>query len=341
VKGADMIKISGISKNYKNFQLKDISLEIEKGDYLVILGPSGSGKTVLLEIIATLEKPDSGIIKGVDNSKIGFIYQDLMLFPHLSVFDNIAYGLKMRGVQTEIIKENVFQVSKSLNIEHLSDRSVKTLSGGEKQRVAIARAIIYKPELLLFDEPTASLDHNVKVEIQKLFRQIHRETGATVVHVTHDFNEALSVADKIAVLKNGSIVQFGTPESIFNQPANSFVADFVGYRNVYSGTIEDNYFISGNMKIYLENENCKKVYIALKSEDVVISTEKIESSARNSFEGEVVDIEKKLNGYGVVVKSDFEIHSTVTSASFDNLKLTVGSKVFITFKSSAARVFSH
>ncbi len=336
-----MIKLSGISKNYKIFSLKDISLEIQKGEYLVILGPSGSGKTLLLEIIASLEKPHKGSIEGVDNSKIGFIYQNLMLFPHLSVFDNIAYGLKMRGNKKMKVSETVVQTSKKLHIEHLLERNIKTLSGGEKQRVAIARAVVYKPELLLFDEPTAALDQNVKNEIQKLFRQIHRETGATVIHVTHDFNEALSVADKIAVIKNGAIVQFGTPEEIFNTPADSFVADFVGYRNVYSGKIEDNCFISGNIKIYVESKDRKKVYIAVKSEDTILSVEKIKSSARNSFHGEITDIEKKFNGYNIVVNAGFEICSTITSASFNNLELDIGKKVFITFKSSAVKVFCH
>ncbi len=336
-----MIKLSEISKNYKNFSLKNISLEIQKGEYLVILGPSGSGKTLLLEIIASLEKPHTGTVEGADSSKIGFIYQDLMLFPHLSVFDNIAYGLKMRGMETSKIKEKVLQFSKDLNIDTLLDRSVRTLSGGEKQRVAIARAIVFEPQLLLIDEPTASLDQKMKSEIHTIFRKVHKRTKATVIHVTHDFNEALSVADKIAVLNNGTLVQYGSPEEIFNTPVNSFVADFVGYRNVYSGRIKDNHFVSGKMKIYLESENMEKVYVAIKADDTVISSDRIDSSAKNSFEGEITDIEKKLNGYSVVVNAGFELHSTITAASFENMKLSVGRKVFITFKSSAVRVFHH
>ncbi len=336
-----MIKLSGISKNYENFSLKDISLEIQKGEYLVILGPSGSGKTLLLEITASLEKPHAGTVEGVDSSKIGFIYQDLMLFPHLSVFDNIAYGLKMRGMETSKIREKVLRCSKDLNIEALLDRSVKTLSGGEKQRVAIARAIVFEPELLLIDEPTASLDQKRKSEIHRIFRKIHKKTNATVIHVTHDFNEALSVADKIAVLNNGKLVQYGYPEEIFNTPADSFVADFVGYRNVYSGRIEENCFISGNIKIYLESENMEKAYIAIKAEDTIVSLDRIDSSAKNSFEGVITDVEKKLNGYTVVVNAGFEIHCAITASSFENMELSSGMKVFITFKSSAVMVFCH
>jgi molybdopterin-binding protein len=336
-----MIKISGVSKKFSDFELKNINLDINKGAYLVILGPSGSGKTVLLEIIANVEKMDSGNITGVDHSRIGFIYQDLMLFPHMTVFENIAYGLRMRGVEKDIIKKEVESCSQKLQIAHLLGRSIKTLSGGEKQRTAIARAIVFKPDLLLFDEPTSALDQNIKNDIQKLFRQIHRETGATVIHVTHDFNEALSVADEIAILNDGTIVQSGTPETIFNFPANSAVADFLGFRNVYQGKVKDNCFLNNGKRIYIETQDCENVYIAVRSEEIILSIQKMESSARNSFQGKVTDIEKKYSGADVTVDVGFEIHSNITGESLKKLDLFIGKEVFITFKSSSVKVFNH
>lgn len=226
---------------YKSFGpvevLKDISLSIEKGDFLVLVGPSGCGKSTLLNCIAGLEETTSGQVeiagRDVTNEPprdrdIAMVFQSYALYPTMTVADNIGFGMKVRGVAKPVIAEKVNEVASLLQIDPLLDRRPSQLSGGQRQRVAMGRALVRDPALFLFDEPLSNLDAKLRVEMRAEIKRLHQSTGATIVYVTHDQIEAMTLATKIVVLKDGIIQQIGTPEDIYDRPANTFVADFMG-----------------------------------------------------------------------------------------------------------------
>jgi len=335
------LRLENVNKHFEAFQVRDIDLDIREGEYFVILGPSGAGKTLILEMIAGLLEPDSGKIHGTENRNKGFIYQDYMLFPHLNVFNNIAYGLKIRKKEKNEIKRHVEATAVKLEIEHLLTRDVLTLSGGEKQRVAIARAMIISPDIYLFDEPTAALDRNARVRTQELFVKLHKETGAIFVHVTHDFEEALALADRIAVLKEGRILQCGKPDDIFNHPKTKEIADFLGYRNVFGGEINDFRMTVDGIELMVPKETAEFAYIAIKSDDIIISTEKFESSARNAFKGTVSNVLKKSSVAEVVVDIGIPLAVDITRKSCEEMNIKPGDPLWATFKVSSLKVFEH
>jgi molybdate/tungstate transport system ATP-binding protein len=336
-----MISIVKASKIYEGFEIRDICLEIRDGEYFVILGPSGAGKTLLLEMIAGLISPDEGSISGVNWSKIGLIYQDYMLFPHLNVFQNIAYGLRIKKEKRESTEQAVMTISRELGIDPLLYRDINTLSGGEKQRVAIARAMVMKPEIFLLDEPTAALDLNTRTQIQQIIMRLHKKLQPTVIHVTHDFDEALALGDRIALLFAGRIVQTDKPENLFNNPANKTVADFLGYKNVFSGEIRATYLHINGIKIATPEDTADLAYIAIRSNDIILSKEKILSSARNSFPGEIVKIINRTSHVEVIVNIGVNLHIDITYQSHLEMGLQVGHKIWTTFKTVAVKVFEH
>ncbi len=247
------VQVRDLWVDLDEFHLREINLDVAAGEYFVVLGPTGGGKTVLLETIAGLHQPDKGriMLDGEDVTDapperrgIGFVYQDYMLFPHLNVAGNIAFGLKLRRMARETIEEQVTTISQLLGIDHLLHRRPGTLSGGEAQRVALARALVVEPRLLLLDEPLSALDPETREGLQRELARVHRELGTTTVHVTHDFEEAVALGDRIAVVNEGRVVQVGSPEEIFRRPGSEFVARFVGVRNIFRGEIrpgEDGY----------------------------------------------------------------------------------------------------
>ena len=335
------LRLENISKYFAEFRVTGIDLEIQNGEYFVFLGPSGAGKTLILEMIAGLLIPDSGKIYGIKGQKTGFIYQDYMLFPHLNVFDNIAYGLKIRKTNKDIIRRQVEEVAAKLEIDHLLKRDVLTLSGGEKQRVAIARAMIISPDIYLFDEPTAALDRNTRVKTQQLFVKLHKDTGAIFVHVTHDFEEALSLADRMAILKDGKILQCGRPDDIFNNPGTKEIADFLGYRNVFGGVINNNIISIDGIEIMVPKETSTFAYIAVKSDDIIISRRKFQSSARNSFKGTVTNVLKKASVAEVILDIGIPLIIDITRKSCEEMAVKTGDKLWATFKVSSLKVFEH
>ncbi len=336
-----MIKLERVNKNYGDFHIQDFSLEVSLGEYFVILGPSGAGKTLLLEMMAGLESPDSGKITGLDRSRTGLIYQDYMLFPHMNVFQNIAYGLTIRKEKKQVIKTQVESVSEQLGIENLLSRDIKTLSGGEKQRAAIARAMVMQPDVYLLDEPTAALDLSTKTQIQRLILNIHKKDNPTVVHVTHDFEEALAMGDRIGLLFSGQLIQKDTPEKVFNHPISKKAADFLGYKNVFSGRIKDYIMDIDGIPIMTTEKEAEKAHIAVRSNDILLSRAKLESSARNSFSGKVVKGIKRTNHMEVVVDIGVLLYVDITYPSFKEMRLRAGTRIWATFKTAAVKVFLH
>jgi len=242
-----IIEIKNVSKSFgdKNV-LKDINLYINQGEFLTLLGPSGCGKTTLLRMIAGFLQPDEGsiLLDGKDlagtspyERPLNTVFQRYALFPHLDVYDNIAFGLKLKKVPQEEIDKRVRRVLKLVAMSDYEDRDVETLSGGQQQRIAIARAIVNQPKVLLLDEPLAALDLKMRKDMQIELKEMHKTLGITFIYVTHDQEEALTLSDTVVVMNEGCIQQIGTPTDIYNEPVNSFVADFIGESNILNGTM--------------------------------------------------------------------------------------------------------
>ena len=243
----NIIELKGITKRYEdNFTaVEDFNLEVRKGEFVTFLGPSGCGKTTTLRMIAGFDIPTEGkiLLNGEDISKlppnkrpINTVFQRYALFPHLNIFDNIAFGLKLQNKYTrKEIAEKVRHALEVVDLEGFEKRNVTTLSGGQQQRIAIARAIVNEPEILLLDEPLGALDLKMRKEMQLELKAMHKELGITFIYVTHDQEEALTMSDKVVVMSDGMIQQVGTPEEIYNEPKNVFVADFIGESNIVDG----------------------------------------------------------------------------------------------------------
>ena len=240
-----IIEIKHISKSFGDkCILRDVSIFVKQGEFLTLLGPSGCGKTTLLRMIAGFGSPDSGeiLINGTDITNmppherpVNTVFQRYALFPHLDVYENIAFGLKLQKVPEAEIEKRVRKVLKMVSMTDYEDRDVDSLSGGQQQRVAIARAIVNQPKVLLLDEPLSALDLKMRKDMQIELKEMHRKLGITFIYVTHDQEEALTLSDTIVVLDNGNIRQVGTPTDIYNEPQNAFVADFIGESNILNG----------------------------------------------------------------------------------------------------------
>lgn len=244
-----LIRLENISKRFDdNLVLDGISLNIRKNEFLTLLGPSGCGKTTTLRILGGFEKSDTGQvlhhekdIKDVPPYKrnINTVFQRYALFPHMNVYHNVAFGLTVKKESKEIIKDKVTKALERVNLTGYEKRSVNQLSGGQQQRVAIARAIINEPEVLLLDEPLGALDLKLRQEMQYELKSLQQDLGITFVYVTHDQEEALTMSDTVVVMNNGIIQQLGTPEDIYNEPVNAFVADFIGESNIFEGVMKE------------------------------------------------------------------------------------------------------
>jgi len=348
-----MIEIKNLSVDLGTFLLQDINLKIERGEYFIILGPTGTGKTILLESIAGLHPIKSGEIwlNGREVTKleaekrgIGFVYQDYALFPHLSVKGNLLFGLKQKGRSKDEMQLIVEWVTGLLGVSHLLERNPSTLSGGERQKVALARALSISPQVLLLDEPLSALDPHAREGVQQELRQIHHRLKATIVHVTHDFEEAIALGDRIAVLGEGRILQVGTPEQIFRQPNSEFVARFAMSRNIFAGEVRDandghvTITIEG-MKLEVVTELRGKLHAALRPEDILISREPLRSSARNCLRGTITHINNRGSTLYLTVSTPLDFICLLTRRSFEEMGLRVGEEVYTTFKASAIHVF--
>ncbi len=248
------IELRGIKKDYQGTEIvKGIDITIEEGEFAVIVGPSGCGKSTLLRMIAGLEDISSGelVIGGKlmnmvppDQREIAMVFQSYALYPHMTVADNIGFALSLQKVPKEEIATRVRDVAKMLELEHLLDRKPAALSGGQRQRVAIGRAIVKRPKVILFDEPLSNLDAKLRVQMRAELTKLHREFGSTIVYVTHDQVEAMTMAQKIVVLHNGHVAQMGAPLDLYHQPDNTFVAQFIGVpkMNLVKGRLQHGLF---------------------------------------------------------------------------------------------------
>ena len=255
-----LIEFKNIVKEFDGkLVLKGVSLDIYENEFVTLLGPSGCGKTTLLRILGGFLEPTEGhvLFDGQDISKvppykreINTVFQKYALFPHMNVYNNIAFGLKIKKEPKDIIEQKVMRMLKLVNLEDYADRNVTEMSGGQQQRVAIARALVNEPSVLLLDEPLGALDHKLRQEMQHELKRIQQEVGITFIFVTHDQEEALTMSDKIVVMKEGEIQQIGSPTDIYNEPVNEYVATFIGESNIIDGVMLEDYKVMFEDKIF-------------------------------------------------------------------------------------------
>ena len=253
------IVVKNLSKQFGTFKaLDNVSLEVPSGSLLALLGPSGSGKTTLLRIIAGLENADEGRVhyekedvthQSPRDREVGFVFQHYALFRHMTIFENVAFGMRVRSLPRAEIQDRVHELLRLVRLEGLHKRYPSQLSGGQRQRVALARALAVKPRMLLLDEPFGALDAKVRQELRQWLRQLHDEIHLTTVFVTHDQEEAFEVADRVVVMNHGHIEQSGTPQEVFDHPATPFVMDFLGNVNVFHGRVQDGMAMMGALNI--------------------------------------------------------------------------------------------
>ncbi len=305
-----IIRLEGVFKSYDGEQvLKGIDLEIGDKEFVTLLGPSGCGKTTTLRIIGGFETPDSGNVyfdgKAINDMPphkrpVNTVFQKYALFPHLNVYENIAFGPRLRGMEKKELHEKVTKMLEIVNLRGFERRSISTLSGGQQQRVAIARALINEPRVLLLDEPLGALDLKLRKDMQMELKNIQQRTGITFVYVTHDQEEALSMSDTVVVMDNGEIQQIGSPQDIYNEPENAFVADFIGESNIVDGIMLEDYFVSFSGKKFrcLDRGFGKNepVDIVVRPEDVDVVSEE-----RGMLTGVVTSVTFKGVHYEIIV----------------------------------------
>ena len=309
----NIIELKHISKVYDDNGFKavdDFNLEVKRGEFVTFLGPSGCGKTTTLRMIAGFELPSGGeiLLNGEDISRlpankrpINTVFQRYALFPHMNIYENIAFGLKLKKLSKDEIKKKVKRVLSIVDLEGFETRKISTLSGGQQQRIAIARALVNEPEILMLDEPLGALDLKMRKEMQLELKSMHDRLGITFIYVTHDQEEALTMSDKIVVLSEGKIQQIGTPEDIYNEPKNAFVADFIGESNIFKG------IMTGHMKVrfcggeFIGMDDVAEgtlVDVVVRPEDVILT-----NSEEGTVIGEVTSVIFKGMHYEVAVES--------------------------------------
>ena len=345
------IIIKNAQKRYgDNIIIEDLSLDIKQGEFFTLLGPSGCGKTTLLRMIAGFNSIENGDfyfnekrINDLDPSKrnIGMVFQNYAIFPHLTVEQNVEFGLKNRKVSKDVMKAETDKFLKLMQIDEYRDRMPDRLSGGQQQRVALARALVIKPDVLLMDEPLSNLDAKLRVEMRTAIKEIQNSIGITTVYVTHDQEEAMAVSDRIAVMKDGEIQHLGQPKDIYQRPANLFVATFIGKTNVLKGTLDASTLkIAGKYDVNLNNikdKNTKgNVTISIRPEEFVID----ESQAKDGMKAFIdSSVFLGLNTHYFAHLENGEKLEIVQESKIDNIN-PKGTEVYLKVKQDKINVFT-
>ena len=312
------ISIKSVTKTYGDFHaLNDVNLEVNSGEFLTLLGPSCSGKTTLLMVLAGFTRPDYGSVKFGEEEvilkpphlrEIGMVFQNYALFPHMNVEDNIGYPQKLRGVSKSETKLNVDEALSIVKLDGLGKRRVGELSGGQKQRVALARAIVFKPKILLMDEPLSALDKKLREEMQIELRQLHDSLNITTVYVTHDQKEALTMSDRIAVINDGQLMQLDTPNEIYKRPNNAFIADFIGESSLLSVKVQGGAAYLGASEICAnQTPDRDGDYLLMVRPEKLFLAERTEKDT-NFFDGLVEESIFQGESQLMVIKLDPEIY---------------------------------
>ena len=348
------LEVRDLCLNVGGFELSRIELKAEKGDYLALIGPTGSGKSLLLETIIGFYRLEKGriILEEKDITdlppnmrQISIVYQDHMLFPHMDVFENIAYALRKKLRDKKQIEAEVRQIAGVLGIGELLYRKPATLSGGEKQRAALARSLVVRPKLLLLDEPFSALDARTREKLREMLKKAISEYSTTVLHVTHDFEDVWTLANRVVVIRRGEVMQTGDPESVFKRPSPDFVAEFLG-TNVLKGKVKAlegklTVIEAEGLEIYSSDlaDPGEEIAVSIRPEEIILARETVESSARNILRGNVTGVFKKEHLVVVEVKmGNAEIKAVITSTSCEMLGLKPGRETYAVFKASNARI---
>ena len=315
-----VIELENVTKSFgDNVILKDFDFKVKKDEFLTILGPSGCGKTTILRLIGGFEEPDEGkiLFNGEDitnkepyERKINTVFQKYALFPHMNVYNNIAFGLNIKKMDKKIIKEKVKEVLKLVNLVGFENREIESLSGGQQQRIAIARALVNEPEVLLLDEPLGALDLKLRQAMQIELKRIQKSVGITFIYVTHDQEEALSMSDTVVVLNNGEIQQMDSPLNIYNEPKNAFVADFIGESNIIKAKMLSDFkvrFLDYDFPCVDKGfKDMEDVEVVVRPEDVLLVDEnyQIEGTVTSLvFKGVHYEMTVDVDGYSMLVQS--------------------------------------
>ena len=350
-----MIEIKDLSLRLGEFFLKDINFSIGDSEYFVILGPTGARKTVLLECVAGLHHIKKGEIRfdGADvtnrvpeERNLGYVPQDYVLFPFLSVFDNIAFGLKRVKITRPEIQERVGELAELMGVSHLLRRQTRSLSGGERQRIALARALAPSPKLLLLDEPLGALDLRTAKYLRLELRRIHRQLGLTTIHITHDLMEALEMADRVAVIQNGQVEQVAEPEKMLFYPEGEKVADFIGAPNILDcdycrdlgqGVMEVG---CGKLKLTVPHEGGAIHKVAILPRHIYVSETRPPGLSVNGFQGFITSIEPVANTVKIWIDvAGNNLMSEIPSYIFEEMNLAVGKEIFLILRMRRIRVY--
>ena len=330
-----IVELKHVGKRYGDTQvLKDVNIEIEQGKFYTLLGPSGSGKTTILRAIAGFLDVSEGEVlfdgKRINDvpanqRKVNTVFQDYALFPHLNVFDNVAFGLRLHRMSKETIKTKVTDALKMVRLQGYADREISELSGGQQQRVAIARAIVLEPQVLLLDEPLSALDAKLRKDMQYELRELQERLGITFLFVTHDQEEALALSDEIFVMNDGQVQQSGTPVDIYDEPVNHFVADFIGESNIIQGHMIKDFLVEFNGKQF----ECADAGMRPNEPvEVVLRPEDLDVTAADAGKVNVeVDTQLFRGDYYEIVaydqlKNEWLIHSTNPAKDGETVGLT-------------------
>lgn len=354
-----LLRGENISIRLGDFHLDNVSIEVEEGDYCCILGETGAGKSVLLESFIGMYPAMKGKVflrdRDITNlppekRKLGIVYQDYMLFPNLNVYGNIAFGLRKLKLSKDQIRDRVHAMSERLAISHLLDRDVRTLSGGEKQRTSISRALVTEPHVLLMDEAFSALDATTRERMRSFIRDLVKELGTTVVHVTHDVDDVWALASKVVVMFDGKVHQAGAPRDVFCRPMPGQVANFVGACNVFPATVgtrsegEPTPLLAGDeagTPLFSTDKarTGDSVIVSVRPESIIMAPHRLEISARNQIPGRIVKAERRGPLVWIHGSTDVgPIKAVLTESGLDSMGLAPGDEAFFIFKAGNLRI---